>query len=702
MNKDLEVIKKKYGEGMAHLCRELFPNILEKEGALPEILQDNFAVSKNLYSDIKAKNYSNSFQSYLLNRANIEVVKNESTESPWELMDKAGYTLYECITQAEIDRFKKYYKEDELLCTFGDKDRLKVNHVFFAVKKNVDQIKRSNFKNPRREDEYGTSIISIQFSRGKYNVTSIKNRYNHTVPNPDATFSNDLENIIPGLTSSFEKQFDLHIGTFEDKFSLDNYEQATDNRFYRFNNYINGVHYCENNIILDDDNVIRDYYVPEKYLFMDNYILDLSKKTVVKYKDETNDGFINNLEGMQKIDITRDKKNNTKKLVIKKANDQDVEILLDKNNHIIKYKDHSLEDAGDNFLRYCVHLEEFDCPNIKKAGSKFLSRNRKLKELYVPLLEAIPDGCLEMNEDISKIDIRSANRIGDNFLNYNKELRELNAPNVTDIGRGLLTWNRKIENVNIPKVKRIDNNILEMSENVKINGSNKILKLDVEEIGDGFLSNHLMVKEVYLKNLKFVGSGFMNRNRIIEKIDVRNLESVGSSFLSSNRNLKEIDLGKATEIGDDFLHQNKILSSINIKNVEVVGDRFLKENEGLRKLDISNLKEYGYEFIPNNRKVKIQASSLSFKDKFYTNHIRKIKKTIQIIRNLSVYNRNAIKYNQAVVRGYYDGMMDNGYGDFYDDDEMLDDADREYFDRMDRLFHRNDNDDNNNQNGRWI
>lgn len=705
MNKDLETIKKKYGESMAHLCRELFPNLLEKEGVLPEILQDNFAVSKNLCSDLKENKCTNSFQGYLLNRANIEYNKPDTNESPWALMEKAGYKLYECITQAEIDSFKKYYDEDEQLCTFHDPDRLKSNYVFFAVKKNVNEIKRKDFKNPQREDAYGTSVISIQFSRGKNNITSIKNRYNHTVQNPDATFHNDLENIIPGLTSSFEKQFGLHIGSYEKRFSMDHYEQAKDNRFYRFNNFINGVHYCENNILLDDDNVVREYNVPEKYLFMDNYILDLSKKKIIKYKDENSDGFIDNLDGMQKIDITRDKKTGTKKIVIKKANNEDVEITLNKNNNIIKYKDSNLVDAGDNFMRYCVKLEEFDCPNLKKAGPKLLSRNRKLKEFNAPLLEEVPDGCLEMNEDLTKVDIRSATRIGDNFLNYNKELLELDAPNAIEIGRGLLDWNRKIENVNIPKVKKIDSNFINMSENVKINGSNEVLKLDVEEIGDGFLSNHLTIKEVYLKKLKTVGAGFINRNRIIEKIDVRNLENIGSSFLSSNRNLLDIDLGNATEIGDDFLQNNVILEKINVKNAEVVGNRFLKSNEGLRKLDISNLKEHGYEFIPNNRKVKIQADNLSFKDRFYTNHIRKIKRTFQIIRKLSIYNRDAIKYNQAVVRGYYDGMMDNGYDDDDDDDyEMLDDADREYFDRMDRLFHRDEHQDNenDNENGRWI
>ena len=111
---------------------------------------------------------------------------------------------------------------------------------------------------------------------------------------------------------------------------------------------------------------------------------------------------------------------------------------------------------------------------------------------------------------------------------------------------------------------------------------------------------------------------------------------------------------------------NKILSNINIKNTEVVGDRFLKANENLRKLDISNLREYGHDFIPNNRKVKIKANSLSFKDKIYTNHIRKIKKTWEIIKKLSIYNRRALNNKQAIVRGAYNGQM-LGMNDDLDD-----------------------------------
>ena len=53
MNYDLKVIKKKFGENMMKLSRELFPTLLEEKGLLSGVFLDNFNPSKMLYDDIK-------------------------------------------------------------------------------------------------------------------------------------------------------------------------------------------------------------------------------------------------------------------------------------------------------------------------------------------------------------------------------------------------------------------------------------------------------------------------------------------------------------------------------------------------------------------------------------------------------------------------------------------------------------------------
>ena len=209
MNEDLKIIKKKFGEKMMHECRTLFPTLLEQKGLLPKLLLEHFEPSHDLYNDLEKYNLFNSFERYINSLAATN--KKEMTVTsltPEELLDKAGYTLYECKTEEDIQQFKKYYAKGEELCTFRG-NRLNRCYVFFAVKKDVANIRREDYKEPFREDTYGTSVISIQFTRDTYTYLSIKNRYNHTVPNPDATFNNNLDNIIPGLSYAFQKQYGL-------------------------------------------------------------------------------------------------------------------------------------------------------------------------------------------------------------------------------------------------------------------------------------------------------------------------------------------------------------------------------------------------------------------------------------------------------------------------------------------------------------
>ena len=200
---DLKVIRKKYGEKMYHFCRDSFPVLLEEPGKLSKLLMDNFHESHSLYNDIVTNKLESDFKNYIYSLVDVE--NNNAViqiKSPEELMSEVGYDLFECYTEEDIQSYKKYYAPGEELCTFRG-GRLHRCRVFFAVKKNVFDIRREDFKNPTRQDEYGTSVISIQFTKDGTNTLSIKNRYNHTVNNPDATFSNNLDNIIPGLTESF-------------------------------------------------------------------------------------------------------------------------------------------------------------------------------------------------------------------------------------------------------------------------------------------------------------------------------------------------------------------------------------------------------------------------------------------------------------------------------------------------------------------
>ena len=49
---DLKTIKRYYGEKIMHLCRDLFPSLLETPGVLSNLMLEHFQPSKFLYDDL--------------------------------------------------------------------------------------------------------------------------------------------------------------------------------------------------------------------------------------------------------------------------------------------------------------------------------------------------------------------------------------------------------------------------------------------------------------------------------------------------------------------------------------------------------------------------------------------------------------------------------------------------------------------------
>ena len=72
MNPDLNIIKKKYGEEMAKLCRMLFPTLLETEGLLSKLLLNNFEPNHSLYKDIINQEIENEFKNYIYSLVDVE------------------------------------------------------------------------------------------------------------------------------------------------------------------------------------------------------------------------------------------------------------------------------------------------------------------------------------------------------------------------------------------------------------------------------------------------------------------------------------------------------------------------------------------------------------------------------------------------------------------------------------------------------
>lgn len=530
---DLKRIKKIYGEEMMHLCRELFPTILEVEGLLSSLLEKAIAPTKSLAKDIKENNCEEEFKDYIYSFLDVEKEIVTTSKTPFELLKEKGYTLYECKSEEEIQSFRKYYKKGEELCTFTFGNRLNRCYVFFAVKDNVSEIKRDSFKNPKRQDKYGTSVISIQFKRGENNTVSIKNRYNHIVNNPDATFSNNLENIVPGLTDSFERCFGFKINQNQNDYAdflLDiNYVRGSDGKYYRANYEMNGIYYCENNIIIDNGQVIDKYHnEKERYIVIDYFVVDKKEKKVFLYNDVIRDSFtdsINNLGEIKNIISTSDKK-----IIIEYIDGKEVVIEYDEHNVITGYQNNYIENIGDSFLWNNEKLKRLELSNVKKISDWFLSHNTELNYLELPNVLELGMCFLNDNRVLSKIQLPKAKRLGSFFLFNNINLKELLIPNAEFIDHDSLYFNTEITSINFPKVTYI---------------------------GGYFLHDNEIVKEVILPNVKEIGDGFLFSNTELELIDVSELKSTGIYFICNNTKLKIIDVPNMRVRNYGFLKNNK-------------------------------------------------------------------------------------------------------------------------------------------------
>ena len=546
---DLKRIKKDYGEKMSHMCRELFPSILEKPGFLYHLLSSNFVKSKSLYDDIVNENKKLAFKEYIFyffdkenRRANRKPTKRVK-----DLLDEAGYLFFECKTNEDIRKFKKYYVSKEKLCTFKDPYRIEHYYIFFIVRKDVDKINRDDFKNPKREDLYSTSVLDLQFDKGEKQRVSIKSRYNHTVTNPDATYSNNLDRIVPGLTDAFEYEYDFNIGgEYKSDFWLTNYVKDNNNRFIKYNYEINNIYYCINNIILDGHNVINNYTNKSRYTFMDYFILDEKEKKILVYDKYIKDSFVDELKEIKDIKITN--KDKYKEIILTLKDNKDVLIKLDSKGRIIGYYNKYLEECENDFLTYNTELEELYLPNLSSCKNFFLSDNEKLKELILPKLVTCGNFFLFKNKIIDKIELQKLTTCCDGFLCQNKNLKAINLPNLVSCGDDFLSNNYSISDLNLQNIEKVGNRFLVENKSLQ-----KLYLPKLTKCGYSFLTYNMSIKEIYLPNLIECNNGFLSSNNNINRINMNNLPKQYYLFLSAliARLIKENKNRSLLEYKDD-------------------------------------------------------------------------------------------------------------------------------------------------------
>lgn len=567
---ELKKIKKVYGENFMKMCRTLFPIVLEEEGKLYEILSSTFSDNcRTLYEDITANELESEFKNIIYSKFHRkEEPKITSVDkTPYELLDEAGYNLVECKTEEEIQSFKKYYAENEELCTFNG-GRLDRCVVFFAVRKNVDDIKRENFENPKREDEYGTSVMSIQFDKEGMCIPSIKNRYNHRVNNPDATYGNDLNKIIPGLENSFEKllaERGLELNSSnKDTLELPNYVVAGDGMTYKYNLERNGMYYCPGNLIIKGGEVSK-LENPEQQMLIDYFVLDTKNKTVELYDPYIKDSFTDGLQNIEKIEIRKDKETGNKVISLQKREEENpITIEIGNRNQIVGYKNDTITEIGDNFLEWGEELQSLEVPNVTEFGDCCLWSNRKLTSLEAPNVEKIGDAFGACNQKMNEFVAPKLKKVGHSFLEVNQCITHLDLPNLEKAGENFLGSNQALKKLNIPKNKKLENEFKDiLAENNPENEKQENKDLVVSNRKRGINNWYSAIRKVY-ENIKskFAKTKSNSQNVVRENSRCESYNMQDDEQIHTSLNFSE-ELKSQTTSDKEYMEANENLEEKN-------------------------------------------------------------------------------------------------------------------------------------------
>ena len=377
----------------------------------------------------------------------ISTSKYNTSKNPIQLLNEAGYDAFVVHTEEEKNSITKYFRLNEHLCSFKDPYRHINFYIIHAIKHDADKIKPS--ANPKREDEYGTSVISIQIAKSG-GFISIKNRYNHTVKNPDSTFYNNPDNIILGLTNSLQRYFDVDFNV-SDIEPPENYLYVHDQLVY-YNFEMLGFYFGPKSYVRRNGVIIE--LKTDRETMLDHMVYNDKDKTIttpVKGDDAcTCELFAKIFNGKQ---ITKTVDKTTQKTTLQTPDGN--RIVINNKGQITELDLPSATTIGDCFLNYNNSLESINLPNVTKIGIGFLCTNKVLKSINLPKVKEIDFDFLRHNEALQSINLPKVKKIGNNFLRHNEALQSANLPKLEEIGDNFLWCNKALKSIYLPNVRKI-------------------------------------------------------------------------------------------------------------------------------------------------------------------------------------------------------------------------------------------------------
>ncbi len=391
-------------------------------------------------------------------------------QDPFVLLDQAGYEAFHADTLEKQNSIKHYFKKGELLCTFNDQSRYKQYHIVHAVKKDVNEIKREDFnEKEKREDEYGTSVISIQMIKNG-GFISIKNRYNHTVSNCDNTFGSNPDNIIDGLSAALKDRFNVDFSANETP--LPEGFTVIGNQVFKYHKEGNNVYYGDQSWAKDGE--IRTVNRSDGDALFEGFLFDNKSKALKKIDPESEDSFADDFNhcyggnsGLSikngNLTLNGDVLIGAEKSQIKTIYLPDLitmgEGCLYSAHGLTKFEAPALTKMSEYCLNNADALIQFKAPALTAMDNHCLSFTFALKQFESPALKTMGNHCLYCSDVLTQFQAPALITMDAYCLYSTRVLAKFEAPSLTTIGEDCLTNINKITKLEAPLLKPLPHHL---------------------------------------------------------------------------------------------------------------------------------------------------------------------------------------------------------------------------------------------------
>ena len=417
-----KLLKKKFGETVAKSIRTHVPIALDYPTEFTDFITKKVPAKDDIAEILRLMGPR--IDAMFRLEAGKQAQEIKATQSPEELAKLAEFEFIRPKDMGEVvASFRKDFKEGEVLCTItgfenSGADRFKNYFIFWLRKndahtvmhaddldqeylkentvgariwrgyleskgrKNEDGSYNLNGLKPQRQDPYGTSSMSVQIDR-RHGTISIKNRYNHTVNNPDDTYGGDLNSIVEGLHDAVYSINGVPKSNQETNLPEGIVSDGNKRLAVAPLEVIN-IRYGKNAYFKDGEIIPID---KSHQRIFDNYIFDSKSKTIKEGDGE------DLVDGITNISFSDDK------VIVDTENGN---LIFGTDKGMLVSIEGSITELGYAFLYSNTSLTSLSLPALTQVGNYFLYRNTSLTSLSLPALTQAGNYFLYRNTNIDK------------------------------------------------------------------------------------------------------------------------------------------------------------------------------------------------------------------------------------------------------------------------------------------------------------